>query len=202
MQLQTPLCDLLGIEIPIIGAPMGGYALVELAAAVSAAGGLGMMGLTSYTPEEIAEQVRRVRSLTDRPFGVGLLLPSDIPESSVEAPAALPDFLDPLWERVRDLPAPPPRPTLSLELARAQVEVIVRERVALLACGLGTPAWAVERAHAAGVRVVSLVGSVRAARAVEALGVDELSIAYWNGQLEQIERVRTEVAPALAVPAA
>lgn len=172
MRLHTAVCDLLGIEHPIFGAPMGGVALVDLAVAVSAAGGCGTLGLTSFTPDEIRAMVRAVRSRTSRPFGVGLLFPVDMPRSSVEAPAELPSFLGPVWERVKELPLPPPRPALTEDLARAQLAVLIEERVSLLACGLGTPRWAVEQAHAADMKVAALVGSVSAARAVAALGVD------------------------------
>ena len=151
---------------------MGGVALAELAAAVSEAGGLGLLGLTSFSPQEIESEIRRVRQLTAKPFGVGLLFPIDLPASAPLIPPSFPDFLAPLWERVRALPAPPSRAGLTLDLVRAQLDVVVRECVPLLACGLGSPEWVVERAHAAGVKVASLVGSVRAAKSVEALGVD------------------------------
>ncbi len=174
MRLHTDLCDRFGIEYPLVGAPMGGVALADLAAAVSEAGGLGLMGLTSCTPNEIAEQVARVRARTSHPFGVGLLFPTDIPPSQVDVPASLPAFLEPVWDRVKDVPDSAARPTLTLELARAQMEVVARERVPVLACGLGTPEWAVEQARSAGTKVISLVGSVKAARAVDALGVDAI----------------------------
>lgn len=78
--LHTRLCRLLGIEHPILNAPMGGgYARAELAAAVSAAGGLGMIGgTTGGGVDWLREQIRRVRELTNRPFGVGFIshLPS------------------------------------------------------------------------------------------------------------------------------
>src|SRR4051812_33477480 len=69
-RLRTPLCDLLGIEYPIILAGMGGAAGPRLAAAVSNAGGLGVIGATGYTPDEMRELIRKVRSLTDKPFGI------------------------------------------------------------------------------------------------------------------------------------
>ena len=78
--LHTRLCRLLGIEHPILNAPMGGgYARAELASAVSAAGGLGMIGgTTGGGVDWLREQIRRVRELTNRPFGVGFIshLPS------------------------------------------------------------------------------------------------------------------------------
>ncbi len=75
MTLHTRLCDLLEIEHPILNAPMGGGdAPAELAAAVSEAGGLGLIGGTTVGGVPwLVEQIRRARELTDRPFGVGLI---------------------------------------------------------------------------------------------------------------------------------
>lgn len=72
--LHTRMCELLGIEHPIMNAPMGGTATAELAAAVSIAGGLGMIGGTSRGGAAwLREQIRLVRERTDRPFGVGFI---------------------------------------------------------------------------------------------------------------------------------
>ncbi len=76
--LRTRLCDILDIEYPIILAGMGGVASADLVAAVSEAGGLGVVGAASMPPEEIERQVRRIRDLTSKPFGVDVLLPSGV----------------------------------------------------------------------------------------------------------------------------
>jgi enoyl-[acyl-carrier protein] reductase II len=68
--LRTPLCGLLGIETPIVGAPFGPWEQVELAAAISRAGGLGSVGTGLRTVAELEAQWRRLRELTDRPFAV------------------------------------------------------------------------------------------------------------------------------------
>jgi len=73
MTIHTPLCDLLGITHPILLAGMGGVSYAPLAAAVSNAGGYGVLGMAGTTPDFIAEQMRQVRELTDLPFGVDLL---------------------------------------------------------------------------------------------------------------------------------
>src|SRR5262245_17042110 len=75
MGFRTRLCDLVDVEHPILNAPMGGGdAPGVLAAAVSNAGGLGMIGGTTKDgiPWLVAE-IRRARELTDRPFGVGVI---------------------------------------------------------------------------------------------------------------------------------
>jgi len=72
MKLRTPICDLLGIEVPIFLAGMGGVAYAEVCAAVSEAGGFGTLGMAAETPERIREEMRQVRRLTKKPFGVDL----------------------------------------------------------------------------------------------------------------------------------
>lgn len=71
---KTELTEKLGIEYPIIQAGMGGVATAGLAAAVSNAGGLGVLGAAMMTPVTLREEVRKVKDLTDKPFGVDLLL--------------------------------------------------------------------------------------------------------------------------------
>jgi nitronate monooxygenase len=72
--ITTPVCALLGIEIPVFNAPMAGTANGTLAAAVSNAGGFGMIGGTDPDgPDGLREQIRIARSLTSRPFGVGFI---------------------------------------------------------------------------------------------------------------------------------
>lgn len=81
MGLRTPLTELLGVKHPIMLAGMGGVSYAELAAAVSNAGGYGVLGMAGRGPDFIREQMRKVKSLTDKPFGVDLLAAS--PESLV-----------------------------------------------------------------------------------------------------------------------
>jgi NAD(P)H-dependent flavin oxidoreductase YrpB (nitropropane dioxygenase family) len=74
--ITTPLCRALGVEVPIWNAGMGGgLAGPELAAAVSNAGGLGVLGMGGLPTPAIRESIRRLRTLTDRPFGVNLIMP-------------------------------------------------------------------------------------------------------------------------------
>ena len=68
--LRTPLCDLLGIEVPIICAPFGPWDEVDLAAAVSNAGALGSLGTALRTVPDLRSQWARLRDLTDRPFAI------------------------------------------------------------------------------------------------------------------------------------
>lgn len=95
ISLHTPLCDLLGCDLPILLAGMGGVSRWELAAAVANAGGFGMLGMVREDPDLIEEEVKALRAATDRPFAVNLI------------PAATaPDLLDAQITRCLNLGAP------------------------------------------------------------------------------------------------
>ncbi len=72
--MKTVLTERLGIELPIIQAPMGGAVGPRMAAAVSNAGGLGMLVPWRAKPETVRQQIRETRALTSRPFGVNLVI--------------------------------------------------------------------------------------------------------------------------------
>jgi len=76
--LRTSLCDLLGIQHPIVLAGMGGVSMHRLVAAVSNAGGLGVIGAATLDAHGLRQEIRKTRELTDKPFAVDLLAP--IPE--------------------------------------------------------------------------------------------------------------------------
>jgi enoyl-[acyl-carrier protein] reductase II len=84
---RTALTETLGIEYPIIQAGMGGVAMAELAAAVSNAGGLGVIGGAMLPPDGLREEIRKVKDMTDKPFAVDLLLAAGMPglEQQIEA---------------------------------------------------------------------------------------------------------------------
>ena len=197
--LRTALCDLLGIEYPFIlagmgpvaGGIVGPVATAELAAAVSNGGGLGVLGGSGYGPERLREEIDKIRGLTDKPFGVDLLLPANyMGEAAKKPPPADPRELVPV--EVRDglkailaeldvpwLEAPPveteTRPTLQGRgggMSDAQMEVVIEEKVPVFAAGLGSPAPWIDRLHANGTVVLSLVGNVKNAERVAHAGVD------------------------------
>jgi nitronate monooxygenase len=136
--LRTRLCELLDIEVPILGAPLGMIGGPELAAAVSNAGGLGIMSFNANPPPVLREEIHRLRRLTDKPFGVNVLL---------DGPRL-------------------PFPTADV------VRVCIEERVPLLSFFWGDPTPYVDRAHAAGLKVIDQVGSVAAAQRAVRAGVD------------------------------
>src|SRR5215211_7451796 len=100
MAIDTRAREVLGIEHPIVQAPMaGGPTTPELVAAVSNAGGLGSLGAAYLAPEKLREQVREIRSLTKGPFGVNLFVTSPFeadPERIRGANALLKPYRDEL----------------------------------------------------------------------------------------------------------
>lgn len=78
MRVNTNLIKKLGIQFPIIQAPMaGGATTPELVAAVSNAGGLGSLGAAYMAPTEIIQAIRKIRALTKKPFSVNLFIPGE-----------------------------------------------------------------------------------------------------------------------------
>ncbi len=75
--IRTKLCDQLGLDVPVVQAPIGGISCPELVAAVSNAGGLGLLSLTWRTEEEARSLLLKTQALTRRPFGVNFVLQWD-----------------------------------------------------------------------------------------------------------------------------
>ncbi len=72
MPIRNRITDMLGVDYPIVQAPMGWIARAQLASAVSNAGGLGIIETSSGRLDEVREEVRKMRELTDKPFGVNI----------------------------------------------------------------------------------------------------------------------------------
>ena len=73
--MRTRVTELLGTEHPVLLGGMATATNVDLVVAVSEAGGLGILGVTNCSPEEVRAQAEAIRARTNRPFGVNLLLP-------------------------------------------------------------------------------------------------------------------------------
>ena len=194
--LRTPLCDMLGIDYPILSAGMGPSLIgettgapVELVVAVSEAGGLGVLGAAGYTVEGMREAIREIKKLTSRPFGVDVLLPAavvnagDAPaESAREIPLtdalnALPKahraWVDKIKEELglSDSEAVISGGTTTSR-PHAAVEVCIEEQVPLFCAGLGNPGFMVEAAHGVGMKVLGIAGNVKNAGRIAKSGAD------------------------------
>ncbi len=82
--MKTGLCDLFGIEYPVIQGGMAWLGTWELASAVSEAGGLGVIGAGNAPPEWVREQIQHLRQHTDKPFAVNLMLMSPYLEEEID----------------------------------------------------------------------------------------------------------------------
>jgi nitronate monooxygenase len=145
MVLHTPVCDVLGIEVPILSVGFGHSAVPELAAAVSNAGGCGILGIGRLPPPEVHAQIARTRVLTSKPFGANVIIAAfEDPAASEERRAA----------------------------RREVIEIALAERVAVLVLFWGDPAPWIEPAHRSGTKVLIQVGSAAEAERAAAGGVD------------------------------
>jgi len=73
--MRTRLTELFGIEHPVVLGGMGSATNADLVVAVSEAGGLGILGASGFSPQELREQIEQIRSRTSKPFGINLLIP-------------------------------------------------------------------------------------------------------------------------------
>jgi NAD(P)H-dependent flavin oxidoreductase YrpB (nitropropane dioxygenase family) len=104
--LRTRICELLGIEHPIVLGGMGTATSPELVAAVSAAGGLGVLGATRQSPADVAREAEAIRAATAKPFGLNLLLFLERPGQYEGLLAARPRVVSTAWPNVdQDLAA-------------------------------------------------------------------------------------------------
>ncbi len=194
MPLHSRICDILSIQYPIVLAGMGGASVPRLAAAVSNAGGLGVLGAAACSREELREWIREVRSLTDKPFGVDTLLPASVRRDPTDAEGAgkpsplelvsdYQAFADEFMHRegLTKVSRPRREPNandqggpmfFSKEFFEEQMEVVVEEKVPVYAAGLGNPGPWMARMRENGTKVMAVIGSVKHALQVAAAGVD------------------------------
>ena len=171
MRFETVLTRRLGLNYPIIQAPMaGGATTVDLVVAVCEAGALGFIGAAYLTPEQIAEAAREVRARTSRPFGINLFAPTRAPEEPADMRPAL--------ERVAafhaELGLPPPTaPRYTGDPFEAQVAAVLESGAAAFSFTFGIPqARHLEAVKARGMFLAGTATTVAEAVALEAAGVD------------------------------
>ena len=108
--LRTPLCELLGIEVPIVQAPMASTSTPDLAVAVSEAGGLGSLGHAYTQPDAMRAEAAAIRARTARPFNVNLFAAPQPEEPPLAQQAEAIAAMRPVLERQLS-PAARVRPT-------------------------------------------------------------------------------------------
>ena len=148
LALRTPLCRDLGMEYPILSAGIGSAAGPELVSAVSNAGGFGVLGVSGMQPDGVRRVIERTRELTDRPFGVNVI----IDEAG--------------WATTED----------DRQLLRDEVAAAADERIGAVVLFWGDPAPYVDVVHDRGVKLLVQVGSVEEAEAAAAAGADAVLV--------------------------
>jgi NAD(P)H-dependent flavin oxidoreductase YrpB (nitropropane dioxygenase family) len=185
--MRTPICDMFGIEFPIFAFSH----CRDVVAAVSRAGGMGVLGALYFTPDELEIELKWIDDHVDgKPYGVDVVMPAkyvgaDIDAGSLmeELQKSIPEehkkFVEGILEKynVPKLPADEPAPHQLLgwtdQTARPQLDVCWEHPIALLVNALGTPPVdVVEEAHRRGVKVAALVGRIEQAIAQKEAGVD------------------------------
>jgi len=196
--LRTKLCDILGIEYPILSAGMGPTLIgentgapVELVVAVSEAGGLGVLGGSGFTVDELRNAIREIKAQTDKPYGVDLLLPARFATRDSMAMEGIEEL--PLNQVIETLPEPHLKwlkkvkkemglPDVDVMLKmntttmrpKEAIQVCIEEKVPLFCAGLGNPGFMVEEAHAVGMKVLGITGNTKNGRRIAKSDVDLL----------------------------
>ena len=176
MRLHTALCDLLGIKLPILQSGMGGYGGPKLAAAVSNAGGLGILGGHGWSPQELRAAIEETRSRTGRPFGVNLLLPEELMRLPALEHLRQADHVQSVLNPMRSQVGLPNQsglpPTPAQDLAQ-KIEIVLEQEVPVFSIGLGNPGpELVRKCHARKMRVIAMASRREDAVVLANAGVD------------------------------
>lgn len=186
--MRTRLTDLFGIKYPIFAFSY----MSPVVAAVTRAGGFGVLGAVRFTPEELENELKWLDDqLNGKPYGVDVVIPvstaaagmGDEEDLAVRLREMIPkghrEYVDQLLDKYGVPPAQPDAvPNRDLlgwveSTARSQVEVALQHKVSLVVSALGPPpADVVETLHAKGVKVGALVGSAHHAKAQVENGAD------------------------------
>lgn len=190
--MRTELCDLFGIDVPIFAFSH----CRDVVAAVSRAGGFGVLGALAFSPEQLELELRWIDDNVDgRPYGVDTVIPAkyvgrdegDLPRDQLQKliPEGHKQFLEELLKEfdvseLAEQPEPPRDGGMgsgmlgwSVSGGRAHVEVALKHPIKLLANALGPPPEdVIQMAHAQDVYVAALVGRASQALKQQAAGVD------------------------------
>ena len=171
---STRITELLSLDHPIVQGPFGGgLSSIELAAAVSNAGGLGSFGAQHLSPEELTQTIEALRAHTDRAFNVNLWVSThDVPEETFDWDAAV-ARLRPLYDRAGVAPPERPRPS-SYEFGEL-TEALIAARPPVFSFVYGIPdADVLDRCRAAGIATIGTAITVDEAVALDEAGVDAI----------------------------
>jgi nitronate monooxygenase len=176
--LSTPLCKLLNIRYPIIQAGMSGFTTPELVAAVSNAGGLGILGAARMTIEQTRDAIGKIKKLTSNPFGVNLLL-APPEKGGNQRIDQVQQFFNDKFRRELNIPSKTEKdialpPSKFLE----QLKIILEEKIHVVSFAMGNlPTQLVDQIHSLSSsspssKIMSMVTTVQEAVDVVRNGTD------------------------------
>lgn len=189
--MRTPVCTMLDIELPIFAFSHCRDVVVE----VSKAGGMGVLGISNFTPERVVEELRWIEDHIDgKPYGIDILIPNtyqDVSKSKGDLASILPkentEFVHQLCEEAGLPPLPADEMAAQLQEYMHHINMTPQDAerlldvalqfkgVRLVVNALGTPPkHKIDDLHARGLKVGSLVGKVEHAQAQVEAGVDLL----------------------------
>jgi nitronate monooxygenase len=171
--MKTSLCELLGIELPIVQAPMaGGITTPELVAAVSSAGALGSFGFAYTQPETMQRDAEQVRAHTSAPFCVNFFVAQNTGAIPDALQAAAITAVTPYYEELGLRPPQPVRPPFAPD-QMAQLDAVEAIRPGVFTFHLGdVPAARIAALRSQGIRVGGSATCIAEAKHLAALGVD------------------------------
>ncbi|MEJ2196498.1 MAG: nitronate monooxygenase [Ignavibacteriaceae bacterium] len=175
--LKTPLCDILNIKYPILQAGMADVAGPDLVAAVSNAGGLGILSGTMVPPNVLRERIAKIKDLTNQPFGVNLILhndlfpPADFNMSDNEV-KKVQGMLN-VFRKELNIPESNAKPPKLPPLIQQAYEIILEEKIPVFSIGLGNPPKEmVEQCHSNGIKIMAMITTLEDALTVNENRVD------------------------------
>ncbi len=177
---KTDLTDLFGNEHPIIQAPMAGSTTVELVAAVSNAGGIGSMGYSKTSTEQIRDDVEKIRKLTDKPFNLNFFA-HDTPVNKPDVIESTRERLKPFYSEVglKEIPQNVSKPLLTFTEER--LELLLEIKPLLVSFHFGLPGFdAIKSLKKAGSRILCSATTTAEAIALEQSGVDIVVAQGWE----------------------
>ena len=177
---NTLLSDLLGIEHPIIQAPMAGSTTVELVAAVSNAGGIGSMGYAETPLQSIRQDAKQIHNLTDKPFNLNFFA-HHTPSNKPDVIASTQKIIKPFYSQagLNDIPQDVSKPLLTF--TGEKLELLLEIKPALVSFHFGLPpAEGIKELKQAGCRILCSATTVAEAVALEQSGVDIIVAQGWE----------------------
>jgi nitronate monooxygenase len=177
---NTLLSDLLGIEHPIIQAPMAGSTTVELVTAVSISGGIGSMGYAETPLESIRQDAKQIRELTDKPFNLNFFA-HHTPRNKADVIGSTQERIKPFYSQagLKDIPQDVSKPLLTF--TEEKLELLLEIKPVLVSFHFGLPrVEAIKALKQAGCRILCSATTVAEAIALEQSGVDIIVAQGWE----------------------